>query len=63
MGLETVSHVTYATRSSVVAVGVTLPLLAILAVGLRFYTRHAQKTSLWVDDWLTLPALVSNQVS
>lgn len=36
-----------------------LPVPLMLAVGLRFWLRSTQKLSLKVDDWLMIPALVS----
>jgi hypothetical protein len=39
------------------AVIVTL-ILAIIAVALRFFARRLVHTSMWLDDWLTLVALV-----
>ena len=44
--------------SGVIAISAILPAIGIVAVALRFYTRYQQKTSLAIDDWLTLPALV-----
>lgn len=40
------------TPRQVLAAGFTLPLVCILVVGLRFYTRRTQKSRLGVDDWL-----------
>lgn len=34
------------------------PLLAIIAVVLRFSARRLVRASMWLDDWLTLVALV-----
>ncbi len=47
------------TPASVVAVGVTLPLLAAISVGLRFVVRRSRTAYIGVDDWLILFALVS----
>lgn len=44
--------------SLVLAAGIVFPLLGIIVVALRFYTRSTQKASYQLDDWLTLPALV-----
>ena len=38
-----------------------LPILSIVAVGLRFWLRGRQKSQLKLDDWLMLPSLVSPQ--
>ena len=46
------------TPGGVLAVSIALPILSIIAVFLRFYTRRLQKAKLGIDDWLTLPALV-----
>jgi hypothetical protein len=34
------------------------PILAIIAVALRFLARRLVHASIWLDDWLTLVALV-----
>ncbi|MCJ1245345.1 hypothetical protein MMC30_002549 [Trapelia coarctata] len=46
----------YATPESLIAMSITLPTLGLVAVALRFYTRHGQKARLMLDDWLILPA-------
>ena len=43
----------------VISASAILPSLCILAVGLRFYTRRKQHEDLRLDDWLTMPALVT----
>jgi len=48
----------YATPESLVAMSVALPTFGLVAVALRFYTRHVQKATLMLDDWLILPAWV-----
>lgn len=48
----------YQTPGHVVAAAVVLPVLDVLVVGLRFYTRRRQRLPLQMDDWLTLPAAV-----
>ncbi|KAI0898906.1 hypothetical protein F4806DRAFT_317858 [Annulohypoxylon nitens] len=40
------------------AVGAVMAALAIIAVGLRFYTRHSKKAGLKWDDWLVLVGLL-----
>ncbi|MCJ1235653.1 hypothetical protein MMC14_003624 [Varicellaria rhodocarpa] len=50
----------YITPNNFIAVSVLFPLLDIIVVALRFYTRRVQKFSLKSDDWLTLAALVVN---
>ena len=47
------------TRSQVIAAAALLPFLGIVLVGLRFYSRIKNKAGLGVDDWLIVPALVS----
>jgi hypothetical protein len=37
---------------------IVTPTLAIIAVALRFLARRLVRTSIWLDDWLTLVALV-----
>ena len=44
---------------TIIAVGTVFPALGIVFVALRFYTRYIQKARLMMDDYLTLPALVS----
>jgi len=34
----------------------TLPVLGLVLVGLRFFSRRLQKARLWIDDWLMIPA-------
>ncbi|KAF4627950.1 hypothetical protein G7Y89_g10205 [Cudoniella acicularis] len=52
------SHVTFATERSIVALSASILVLATCAVALRFYVRRVQKAALLIDDWLTLPSLV-----
>lgn len=47
------------TPANVIAVGAIWPPVCAIAVALRFYTRHLQEARLSLDDWLTVPALVS----
>ena len=49
---------TYLTPGSVIAVSLVFPILGVIAVTLRFYTRNSQKARFAMDDWLVLPALV-----
>ena len=51
---------TYATPAAVIVISILFPILGLIAVSLRFYTRTTAKIRLWVDDWLTIPALVCN---
>ena len=48
----------YQTPAAVVTLAVILPLIDVVAVGLRFYARRKQRLPLQADNWLTLPALV-----
>ncbi|OJJ77060.1 hypothetical protein ASPBRDRAFT_224665 [Aspergillus brasiliensis CBS 101740] len=48
---------TYATPAAIITVSILFPVLGIVTVALRFYTRKKTKSVLWIDDWLTLPAL------
>ena len=48
----------YQKAEHVIAAAVILPVLDLIAVGLRFYTRRKQRISPQADDWLTIPALV-----
>ena len=43
----------------VISIGVALPVICILVVGLRFLTRLLQKVRVGLDDWLSLGGLVS----
>lgn len=45
--------------SGLVALSCTLPIICIFAICLRFWLRNRQKSPLRADDWLMLPALVS----
>ena len=49
---------TYATPAAVIVVSILFPILGIIAVSLRFYTRSHSEANLGIDDWLTVPALV-----
>jgi len=40
------------------AIATIMTILALLAVGLRFWARHVKKSGLSWDDYLILPALV-----
>ena len=37
---------------------IATPILAILVVALRFISKRLVRSSMWLDDWLTLLALV-----
>ena len=45
----------------VLAAAIVLPVVAIIAVGLRFWLRSSGKAGIGLDDWITLAALVSLQ--
>lgn len=49
---------TYTTPAACIAISILFPVLGIIVVGLRCYTKKRAKLPLWVDDWLTIPALV-----
>lgn len=49
--------------SVLVAVGVIMPVLGIVTVGLRFYTRKKMRCPISVNDWLLIPALVRFSIS
>lgn len=51
------SH-TYANPAAIITISILFPILGTLTVILHFYTRRKTKSVLWIDDWLTLPALV-----
>ncbi|GCB19301.1 hypothetical protein AAWM_02186 [Aspergillus awamori] len=48
---------TYATPAAIITISILFPVLGTLTVILRFHTRRKTKSVLWIDDWLTLPAL------
>ena len=48
----------YAYHGQVLAAGAVFPAVAIIIVGLRFWTRSRQKANFGADDWLMIPALV-----
>jgi hypothetical protein len=37
---------------------IVLPIMCIIAIGLRFNARRVQKSGLKMDDWIMLPALI-----
>ena len=45
--------------SGIIALSCVLPVLGIAAVGLRFMLRKRQGVPRGMDDWIMLPALVS----
>ena len=49
---------TYTTPAALLVISILFPILGIVCVSARFYTRIHAKIGLWVDDWLTIPALV-----
>lgn len=51
---------TYATPAALITISILFPVLGTLTVILRFYTRRKTKSVLWIDDWLTLSALVND---
>ena len=53
----------YVTPAEAYAASILLPLVGIIHVFLRMYTRIVQRTTIGFDDWLMMPALVcSNQL-
>lgn len=53
---------TYANSVCTLAVSILIPLLAVIVVALRFYTRVAHNTPALWDDWLIVPAMVGQAV-
>ena len=51
-------NVSYITPGAMIAVAVLFPVLSMVCVGLRVYTRCVQKASILADDWLLVPAVV-----
>ena len=49
---------TYATPAAVIVISVLFPSLGIVIVSLRLYSRNKARIKLWLDDWLTIAALV-----
>jgi len=49
---------TYATSAAVIVISILFPVIGTAVVSLRFYIRANAKTRPWIDDWLTVPALV-----
>jgi hypothetical protein len=41
------------------AASIALPILDVVVVALRIFARRKQHLPLMIDDWLTIPALVS----
>ena len=48
----------YAPPSAVIAVSVLFPVIGSVAVASRFFTRSQGKSSISIDDWLVVPALI-----
>ncbi len=48
------------TPGKMYALAIFLTLLAMVAIGLRFYTRHIKKAQYSYDDYMILPAMVCN---
>ena len=46
------------TRGQVLAAAIVLPVLGLISVALRFWSRHHNKIGFGLDDALVLPALV-----
>ena len=53
---------TYVSEGSVLAIGILFIALGTIAVAARFSVRTKRNAALGIDDWLCLPALVSNCV-
>jgi hypothetical protein len=53
--------VPYARPNGIIAVGVILPLLCIIAFVLRIYARSSRKQVVGIDDRLLVPAVVYSQ--
>ena len=51
------------TPGKMYAIAILLTLLAMVAIGLRFYTRHIKKAKYSYDDYMILPAMVSISIS
>lgn len=49
---------TYANSECTLVVSILIPVLAVIVVTLRFYSRVAHKTPASWDDWLIVPAMV-----
>lgn len=49
---------TYATSAGTLVVSISMPVLAVIVVALRFYSRVAHNTPASWDDWLIVPATV-----
>ncbi|CAI7665742.1 unnamed protein product [Penicillium glandicola] len=49
---------TYTTPAACIAISILFPVLGIIVVGLRRYTTKRANLPLWIDDCLTIPALV-----
>lgn len=47
------------TPGKMYALAICMTLLAMVAIVLRFYTRHIKKASYSYDDYMILPAMVS----
>ena len=52
----------YVNEGSVLAIGIIFISLGTIAVAARFFVRAKGSAALGIDDWLSLPALVSDNV-
>lgn len=55
----TIPPLYYQKASWNLAAAIILPIVDIIAVALRLFARRKQKLNFELDDWLSIPALVS----
>jgi hypothetical protein len=46
-----------------IGVSITIAIVQTIIVGARFYTRYSQKIAIGLDDYLIVPALVSQSIN
>ena len=49
----------FVNASETIAVGATLPIICVMVVALRFFTRTRQVAQVGIDDWLILGGAVN----
>jgi hypothetical protein len=48
----------FAAPGELMAAAIALPLVCLVLVALRFYTRRIQRQAIGIDDWMSVMALV-----
>lgn len=56
--VQTISNYKFVNGRDTVAIGIAMPVICVLIVGMRFLTRILQKSYVGIDDWLSAGSLV-----